>query len=112
MYTIPIRCLRQRTGTVHFARGKSVLATTTFVRRLVAALFQRIIVYCPMGRDSRDLIRELEADGWRYIGATGSHQHYKHPTKPGKVTVPHPKRDLHPKTVRSIYRQAGLKEPR
>jgi predicted RNA binding protein YcfA (HicA-like mRNA interferase family) len=65
-----------------------------------------------MGRDSRDLIRELEADGWRYIGATGSHRHFKHPTKPGKVTVPDPKRDLHPKTVRSIYRQAGLKERR
>jgi predicted RNA binding protein YcfA (HicA-like mRNA interferase family) len=65
-----------------------------------------------MGRDSRDLIRELEADGWRFIGATGSHQHFKHPAKPGKVTVPHPKRDLHPKTVRSIYRQAGLEEPR
>ena len=28
------------------------------------------------------------------------------------ATVPHPKRDLHPKTVRSIHRQAGLKEPR
>jgi predicted RNase H-like HicB family nuclease/predicted RNA binding protein YcfA (HicA-like mRNA interferase family) len=45
----------------------------------------------PMGRDSRDLMRELEADGWRCVGATGSHRHYKHPTKPGKVTVPHPK---------------------
>ena len=111
MYTTPVRCLRQATGTAHSARGKSVSETTTFVRRLVAALFQRIIVCCP-GRDSRDLIRELEADGWRHIGATGSHQHTKHPTKPGKVTVPHPKRDLHPKTVRSIYRQAGLKEPR
>ncbi len=64
-----------------------------------------------MGKDLRDLIKELEADGWRYIGATGSHHHYKHPVKPGKVTVPHPKRDLHPKTVRSIYRQARLKEP-
>jgi len=67
---------------------------------------------CSMGKDSRDLIRELEADGWRYIGATGSHHHFKHPVKPGKVTVPHPRRDLHPKTVRSIYRQAGLPERR
>lgn len=67
---------------------------------------------------SRDLIRELEGNGWRFIGATGSHHHFRHPTKSGKVTVPHPKRDLHPKsdlhpkTVRSIYRQAGLKETR
>lgn len=65
-----------------------------------------------MPKDSRDLIKELEAEGWRFVGATGSHHHYKHATRPGKVTVPHPKRDLHPKTVRSIYKQAGIKEPR
>jgi len=65
-----------------------------------------------LGRDSRDIIRDLRADGWEHVDTTGSHHHFKHPTKPGKVTVPHPKRDLHPKTVRSIYRQAGLKEPR
>jgi len=41
-----------------------------------------------MAKDSRELIKELEADGWRYIGATGSHHHYKHSVKPGKVTVP------------------------
>jgi predicted RNA binding protein YcfA (HicA-like mRNA interferase family) len=65
-----------------------------------------------VGRDSRDIIRELEADGWFYCGATGSHHHFKHALKAGKVTVPHPRRDLHPKTLRSIYRQAGLKERR
>ena len=60
----------------------------------------------------RVIIRELEADGWRFVGAKGSHHQFKHPVKPGKVTIPHPRRDLHPRTVRSIYRQAGLKEPR
>jgi predicted RNA binding protein YcfA (HicA-like mRNA interferase family) len=65
-----------------------------------------------VGRDSRDIIRELEADGWYPAGSTGSHRHFKHRIKPGKVTVPHPRKDLHPKTVRSIYRQAHLKEPR
>lgn len=63
-----------------------------------------------MGKDSRDIIRELLADGWRAAGTTGSHHHFEHPLKTGKVTVPHPRKDLHPKTVRSIYRQAGLKE--
>jgi predicted RNA binding protein YcfA (HicA-like mRNA interferase family)/predicted RNase H-like HicB family nuclease len=63
-----------------------------------------------VGKDSRDIIRELEADGWYFVGATGSHHHFKHPTKPGKVTLPHPRKDLHPKTLRSIYKQAGLKE--
>jgi predicted RNA binding protein YcfA (HicA-like mRNA interferase family) len=65
-----------------------------------------------MGRDSRDIIREIEADGWRLVATSGSHHHFKHPTKPGKVTIPHPRKDLHPKTVRSIYRQAGLEERR
>jgi predicted RNA binding protein YcfA (HicA-like mRNA interferase family) len=60
-----------------------------------------------VAKDSR-----VEADGWRFVGATGSHHHFKHPTKPGKVTIPHPRRDLHPKTARSIYRQAGLTERR
>lgn len=63
-----------------------------------------------LGKDSRDIIRDLAADGWYPAGVTGSHNHFKHPTKPGKVTIPHPKKDLHPKTVKSIYRQAGLSE--
>ena len=65
-----------------------------------------------VAKDSRDIIRELEADGWRFVGATGSHHDFKHPTKPGKVTLPHPRKDLHPKTVKSIYRQAQLQYKR
>jgi predicted RNA binding protein YcfA (HicA-like mRNA interferase family) len=41
-------------------------------------------------------------------GITGSHHHFKHEKKPGKVTVPHPKKDLPNGTVRSILKQAGL----
>ena len=36
----------------------------------------------------RDLLKQLQDDGWRHIRTTGSHLHYKHPTKPGLVTVP------------------------
>ena len=61
-----------------------------------------------MERDSRKLIRLLEKDGWQHVGTTGSHHHFKHPVKSGKITVPHPKRDLPTGTVRQIYRQAGL----
>lgn len=61
-----------------------------------------------MERDSRKLLRLLEEDGWRLIGTTGSHHHFRHPTKQGKVTLPHPVRDLPAGTVRSIYKQAGL----
>jgi predicted RNA binding protein YcfA (HicA-like mRNA interferase family) len=61
-----------------------------------------------MESDSRKIIKLLESDGWRFMGATGSHHHFKHNVKPGKVTVPHPKKDLPSGTVRSILKQAGL----
>jgi predicted RNA binding protein YcfA (HicA-like mRNA interferase family) len=59
--------------------------------------------------DSRDIIAALEADGWQKVAQKGSHVQFKHPTKPGRVTVPHPKRDIPIGTLRSIEKQAGLK---
>ena len=61
-----------------------------------------------MVRDSRKLIRLLETDGWLLIGTTGLHHHFKHPEKPGKVTIPHPRKDLPIGTVRALLKQAGL----
>ncbi len=58
--------------------------------------------------DSRTLIKQLEADGWYLVGVKGSHHQYKHPTKLGRVTVPHPKKDLPIGTTKSILKQAGL----
>ena len=58
---------------------------------------------------SAAVIKLLEADGWREVRVTGSHHHFKHPTKPGLVTVPHPKRDLPAGTLRSIEKQSGVK---
>ena len=58
---------------------------------------------------SGDVIRVLEADGWTRVAQKGSHVQLKHPTKPGRVTVPHPKRDLQIGTLKSIERQSGLK---
>ena len=60
-----------------------------------------------MEQNSRKLIRKLEADGWVVVAQRGSHVQLKHSQKPGRVTVPHPRRDLPTGTVRSIYRQAG-----
>lgn len=59
--------------------------------------------------DSRTLIKILEADGWVLVAVRGSHYQFKHPTKPGRVTVPHPKKDLTKGTEVSILKQAGLK---
>lgn len=58
--------------------------------------------------DSRTIIRLIKADGWTLVRISGSHHHFRHPAKPGAVTVPHPKRDLKPGTLRSIEKQAGL----
>jgi predicted RNA binding protein YcfA (HicA-like mRNA interferase family) len=57
---------------------------------------------------STDIIKQIKADGWYLVHVVGSHHQFKHPTKPGKVTVPHPKKDLPLPTVRSILKQAGL----
>ncbi|HJO58665.1 MAG TPA: type II toxin-antitoxin system HicA family toxin [Nitrospinaceae bacterium] len=59
--------------------------------------------------NSREIIKALKADGWKKKRVTGSHHHLIHPTKPGLVTVPHPKRDLPTGTVKAIERQSKLK---
>ncbi|KGK43011.1 hypothetical protein LH51_02525 [Nitrincola sp. A-D6] len=59
--------------------------------------------------NSRELLKVLEADGWYIHKVKGSHHQLCHPDKPGKVTLPHPKKDLPTKTVASILKQAGLK---
>jgi predicted RNA binding protein YcfA (HicA-like mRNA interferase family) len=57
-----------------------------------------------------DLLRVLQQDGWYLIATRGSHRQYKHPTKPGRVTVPGKKSDdLAPGTLNSILKQSGLK---
>jgi len=57
---------------------------------------------------SADVIRLLEADGWRRVAQKGSHLQLRHPHKLGRVTVPHPSKDLKIGTLKSIERQAGL----
>ncbi|RJR41102.1 MAG: type II toxin-antitoxin system HicA family toxin [Deltaproteobacteria bacterium] len=49
--------------------------------------------------NSREIIRRLKVDGWYRVGQSGSHVQFKHPTKPGRVTVPHPEKDIPAKTL-------------
>ncbi|MGB9233700.1 MAG: type II toxin-antitoxin system HicA family toxin [Terriglobales bacterium] len=58
---------------------------------------------------SRELIKRLLKDGWREVALSGSHKQFKHSAKKGRVTVPHPERDIPIGTLKSIERQAGLK---
>lgn len=60
---------------------------------------------------SREVIAMLKADGWELVSTEGSHHHFKHPVKKGKVTVKHPCKDVPPKTLKSIAAQSGLVFP-
>jgi len=59
--------------------------------------------------NSRDVIKVLQKNGWYEVAQAGSHKQFKHATRPGRVTVPHPKRDIPAGTLKSIERQAGIK---
>jgi predicted RNA binding protein YcfA (HicA-like mRNA interferase family) len=59
----------------------------------------------------REVIRLIEADGWRQIAMRGSHRQYKHLEKPGRVTVAgKPSQEVSPGTLNSILKQARLKD--
>jgi predicted RNA binding protein YcfA (HicA-like mRNA interferase family) len=58
-----------------------------------------------------EILRMLQADGWFLVATRGSHRQYKHPVKPGRVTVPgKPSDDVAPGTLNSIMKQSGLKK--
>ena len=57
-----------------------------------------------------EILRLLQQDGWSQVAQKGSHRQFKHPSKPGRVTVPgKPSDDLALGTQSSILKQAGLK---
>lgn len=58
---------------------------------------------------SAELIKQLEADGWYLRGSNGSHHIFVHPSKPGHISVPHPKKDLGVGLVHKLRKLAGLK---
>lgn len=57
----------------------------------------------------KDMEKEILEAGWIFKSQVGSHRHYIHPDKPGKVTIPFHGKDLPKKTENSIRLQAGLK---
>ena len=57
---------------------------------------------------SKEVIAILKKDGQREVDCEGDHHQFKHPTKKGRVTVTHPKKDLPKGTLRAIGRQAGI----
>ena len=58
----------------------------------------------------REVIRLVESDGWILAATRGSHRQYKHPKKPGRVTIAgHFSDDIRAGTLNSVLKQAGLK---
>lgn len=58
--------------------------------------------------NSTEIIKLLKQNGWILIATKGSHHHFKHATLKGKITVPHPRKDLPLKTAKNILTMAGL----
>ena len=59
----------------------------------------------------KDIIKQIEKDGWCLVATRGSHRQFKHPLKSGRVTIAgHPRDELAPGTLNSILKQAQLKE--
>jgi predicted RNA binding protein YcfA (HicA-like mRNA interferase family) len=58
----------------------------------------------------RDILKMVEKDGWRLVSQEGSHRQFRHPLKPGRVTIAgHPSKEAAAGTLNSILKQAGLK---
>jgi len=58
---------------------------------------------------TKEVIGILLEDGWFVVNQKGSHRQFKHPAKKGRVTVAGAlNEDMNPKTLKSIFKQAGL----
>jgi predicted RNA binding protein YcfA (HicA-like mRNA interferase family) len=57
---------------------------------------------------SREVIARLQAEGWQLARVKGSHHHFRHATRTGTVTVPHPRKDLPFGTLRGIEKSCGV----
>lgn len=63
-----------------------------------------------MPKRPREMEQLILRDGWIFQSQEGSHRHYMHPSKPGKVTIPFHAKELSKFVEHSIMRQAGLKK--
>ncbi|MBL8788446.1 MAG: type II toxin-antitoxin system HicA family toxin [Deltaproteobacteria bacterium] len=61
----------------------------------------------PKSYSSHELIRIATDHGWTLDRIKGSHHLFTHPTRPGLVNIPHPRKDIPIGTARCILRQIG-----
>ena len=72
------------------------------------ALYNKLEREYNMPKRPREMEKEILDDGWIFKSQEGSHRHYVHPTKPGKVTIPFHSKELSKIVEKSIRKQAGL----
>ena len=68
----------------------------------------RVIINLRWSNELKRPYEITQKDGWYLDRVNGSHYQFKHKSKKGLVTLPHPRKDLPIKTVESIFKQAGL----
>ncbi len=63
-----------------------------------------------MPRKVKDMLKIIKRDGWFQVNQVGSHRQFKHPTKPGRVTISghRDSDDVSLQLEKSILKQAGL----
>ena len=59
--------------------------------------------------NSKEVIKKIAAEGWKHVRTTGDHWHFRHDSRPGTTTVPHPRKDVPLGTIKSIEKQSGVK---
>ena len=60
-------------------------------------------------KSSKEVIKRIKAGGWYEVSQKGSHKQFKHNTKPGRVTVPYPVKDIPVGTLKSNEKRSGVK---
>lgn len=59
--------------------------------------------------DSATVIKKIRQDGWYEVSCKDSHHQFRHPTKKGRVTIVHPKKDIPIGTLKKYEEQSGVK---
>lgn len=57
--------------------------------------------------ETNDIIKRLRREAWQLVATERDLHHFRHPVTKARITLPHPRKDIPPKTLRSVYRQAG-----
>lgn len=109
-YYVKCRILATSPGAFHpWAKMPIFSISSVKKSRLISACIVCIIKAGGGAMRFKEVERLIKKDGWYLKNANGSHMHYVHREKPGKITIPNHPDDLDPQTVKAILKAAGLK---